>query len=125
VGTGKTLITIGIAGALYQRQEVKRMLVVCPKSIVSVWSDEFKKFADFDYTLAALEGNSLKKADTLRHTAGTGLQVVVVNYESAWRLEQEIQKWRPDMIVCDESSKIKKGQQIALSTSLIHRFYQS
>ncbi len=110
MGTGKTLITIGIAGALYQRQEVKRMLVVCPKSIVSVWRDEFEKFAGFDYTLAALEGNSLKKADTLRHTAGTGLQVVVVNYESVWRLEQEIQKWRPDMIVCDESSKIKNPQ---------------
>ena len=60
MGTGKTLITIGIAGALYQRQEVKRMLVVCPKSIVGVWRDEFEKFAGFDYTLAALEGDSVK-----------------------------------------------------------------
>ena len=38
---------------------------------------------------------------------GSALQVIVVNYESAWRLETEIGKWNPDMIVCDESSKIK------------------
>lgn len=38
---------------------------------------------------------------------GSALQVIVVNYESAWRLETEIGKLNPDMIVCDESSKIK------------------
>lgn len=46
----------------------------------------------------------------MRKMVGSSLQVVVVNYESAWRLEDEILKWKPDMIVCDESSKIKNAQ---------------
>lgn len=41
---------------------------------------------------------------------GTGLQVIVVNYESCWRLETELTRWKPDLIVCDESSKIKNPQ---------------
>ena len=68
------------------------MLVVCPKSIVGVWEEEFAKFADYDYRLAVLEGDTAKKADTLRHMAGSGLQIVVVNYESCWRLETELAK---------------------------------
>jgi len=75
-----------------------------------VWEAEFAKFAGFDYTAAVLEGDSGRKADTLRHITGAGLQVVVINYESAWRLEAELKRWQADMIVCDESSKIKNPQ---------------
>ena len=35
------------------------------------------------------------------------MQVLVVNYESAWRLEAELLKWAPDLIIADEGHKIK------------------
>lgn len=108
MGTGKTLVTIALAGTLSQRNKIHKLLVVAPKSILSVWEDEFFKFADFDYQLTVPDGDTAKKSHTIASLQAAGfLQVVVLNYESVWRLEDELLKWNADMIVCDESSKIK------------------
>lgn len=119
MGTGKTITTIAVAGTLYHKHKICKMLVVCPKSIVDVWDQEFDKFADFHYQLAVLDGSMQQKADTVRYMIGGGLQVIVVNYESCWRLEAELMKWQPDMIVCDESSRIKNPQ--AKCSKSLHR----
>lgn len=119
MGTGKTLISIGIAGALYLRGEIQRLLIVAPLSIVQVWNEEFEKFADFNYQLAVLEGTGKKKLDTLNHMKGDGLQVAVINYESCWRMEDILVAWKPDMIVCDESTRIKNPQ--AKQSRALHR----
>ncbi len=119
MGTGKTITTIAVAGAMYQEEKIKKLLVVCPKSIVDVWEQEFEKFAGFPYSVVVLDGTGLKKIDTIRHMNGIGLQVIVVNYESCWRLEAELTKWKPDIIVCDESSKIKNPQ--AKCSKALHR----
>ena len=119
MGTGKTLIAIGIAGYLYLHKEINKLLIVAPLSITKVWEEEFQKFADFEYQLKVLEGTSYKKQETLHNLFGNKLQVAVVNYESCWRLESEIAKWKPDMIICDESSKIKNHQ--AKQAKSLHR----
>ena len=119
MGTGKTLTTIAIVGRLWQEKRVQRLLVVSPLSILGVWEEEFRKFADYDYSLAVLEGTGARKADTIRHMTGAALQVLVVNYESAWRLEKELAAWKPGCIVCDEGHKIKT-HNIAASKAL-HR----
>jgi SNF2 family DNA or RNA helicase len=106
-GTGKTLTTIAVLGAMYISGKIKRVLIVAPLSIVGVWQEELQKFADFDYTSVILEGSSVKKVDTLRYMTGSALQVVIVNYESAWRLEGELLRFNSDIIVADEGHKIK------------------
>ena len=80
---------------------------MAPLSILGVWEEEFEKFAAFDYDLAILAGSTAKKADTLRHMPSTYLQVAVVNYESAWRMEKELLAWDADLVIADEGHKIK------------------
>ena len=83
------------------------MLVVAPLSILGVWQEEFRKFADFENSLVVLNGSESKKNEKLRQMPTSGLQVAVINYESAWRLEKELAAWDADLIVCDEGHKIK------------------
>ena len=78
MGTGKTLTTIAITGALAGMEKIRRVLVVAPLSILEVWEEEFQRFAAFPYVLAVLTGPGSRKRDTLRHMTGAALQVVVV-----------------------------------------------
>jgi len=120
MGTGKSLITIALAGQLFTSSCITKLLVIAPKSIVGVWEAEVAKFADFDFTLEVLEGSLNEKVKALeRLSRASGLKVAVVNYESAWRMEQELARWNPCMIVCDESSKIKNPQ--AKQSKALHR----
>lgn len=83
MGAGKTIVSIAMGGCMYQRGKVKRVLVVAPLSILGVCKEKFEKFASFPYNLTMLKGTAAKKKGKLSHLPAEGLQVVVVNYESA------------------------------------------
>lgn len=110
MGTGKTLLSIGIAGALYQMGLVTRILVVCPLSICGVWEEEFEKFADYPFQLTVLKGTSAKKEQQLEELQQGGLQIVVINYESAWRIEKALLSYNADLIIADEGHKLKENR---------------
>ena len=76
-------------------------------SILGVWQEEFSRFAAFPYSLTVLGGTGTKKAQALKQMSGEPLQVAVINYESAWRLEKKLMAWKPDLIIADEGHKIK------------------
>lgn len=110
MGTGKTLVSIATVGCMYQHGIINRVLVVSPLSIVGVWEEEFSKFADFPYTLTVLKGTSNKKKELLSKVSDKGLQIVVVNYESTWRMEKEILSFGPDLVIADEAHKLKENR---------------
>jgi hypothetical protein len=74
MGTGKSLTTIAVAGHLWIDRKVERMLIVAPLSILGVWQEKFRKFADFEYSLVVLNGSESKKIEKLRQmpTSGCG-----------------------------------------------------
>ena len=110
MGTGKTLVSIAVAGYLYKWGEISRVLVVAPKSVLGVWQEEFAAVADFPYTLTVLRGTVEQKKQQLCKLPCQGLSVVVVNYESTWRMTDELLSYNADLAVADEGHKIKDSR---------------
>lgn len=99
MGCGKTITSIAIAGILHQHRHIKKILITAPLSILGVWEQEFERFADFPYQLTVLKGSSSQKKEQLSKLHGNTLQIAVVNYESAWRMEKELLAFNADIII--------------------------
>jgi len=109
-GTGKTLSAIGVAGYRYKKGQIKKLLVIPPLTVVPVWISELAKHADFEYSLVSLADMRDKKRSDKLKTLDSGLKIVAINHEAAWRCIDLLRKWKPDMIIVDESQKIKNGR---------------
>lgn len=112
MGCGKTLTALAIAGAAYQMGKISKVLIIAPTSVVAVWPKEFQEYADFKYTCRTLLGekaNRIRQIDDLMKFPFKALKVAVINYESIWRdgIKEKLQEYDADMIVCDESQRIK------------------
>lgn len=103
-----------IAGRQYLDGYVKRLLIVAPASVCAVWPAEFEKWGDFPAQVELLLGTRDQRIAALKRLTipytikgQDPLRVAVINYESTWRLEEELASFGADMIVCDESQRIK------------------
>lgn len=110
MGTGKTLVAIAVACILYQFGLAERVLVVAPLSLLGVWESELQRFAGVPVNAVVLKGTLDKKKELLSQTVPDKLNVVIVNYESAWRMERELLAFDAQMIVADEGHKVKEGR---------------
>lgn len=112
MGCGKTLTTIAVAGALYNLGKIDRVLVVAPTSVCSVWPHDLNQFAAFPWEARVLLGDKkkrLKALNELKNWPFKALRIAVINYESTHRdgIFEALAAYRPDLIVCDESQRIK------------------
>ncbi|GHU37827.1 hypothetical protein FACS1894105_10650 [Clostridia bacterium] len=119
MGTGKSFADIMTIRRLYLEGKISSVIIISPLTVVGVWMTEFAKFADFMYNISVVTGKTAHKDDALKPPCGEALRVVVTNYETAWRMEKQIDVWRPDMIICDESHKIKN--HAAIVSKSLHR----
>lgn len=112
MGCGKTLTAIAVAGTLYAKHKINKLLVVAPTSVCSVWPEDFGKFADFPHLEKIMLGTKsqrLKQLKELESFPCEALKVAVINYESVWRddIFSKLVDFNANMIICDESQRIK------------------
>jgi len=114
MGCGKTLAAIEIALRLARRGRVARILVVSPSAVIPVWTTEIAAFVPEGYSVEVREliGSRPKRLKALQELAwcgdnGARILVAVVNYESSWRIADELIAWAPDLVIADESQRIK------------------
>jgi len=111
MGTGKSKVVVD---AVCNRG-YPRTLIICPKSVVPVWSREFAIHAGSSYKIhLATKGTTTHKLGNIRKfllntPRFSTAAIVVINYESAWR--GELGKWFINQlwncVVLDESHRVK------------------
>lgn len=126
MGTGKTRVAIDVS---MSRADVWRVLVVCPKAVVSVWPKELGKHAS-DKQWECYTRQSGKIADEAKRVkdfivprGAPGVKrYVVINYDSVWRKElgEVILRAGFDMVILDESHRAKAaGSKVSRFLALL------
>lgn len=107
MGCGKTLTAI----ALLEAWQAKRVLILCPKSVVAVWPREFAKHGAGQRILAPLEGGSVTKRQAQAAQIYESGQpfALIINYEAAARAP--FARWAAthtwDAVILDEAHRVK------------------
>jgi SNF2 family DNA or RNA helicase len=105
-GTGKTASVIWAVDYLMQRGLVKRVLVICPLSIMkSAWQQDLFKFA-IHRTVSVAHGSAKKRKEIIN----AGSEFVVINFDGVDIVKKEILAGGFDLIVVDEASAYKNAQ---------------
>ena len=103
MGCGKTLVSITVARYRIQKNDIKRILVLCPSSILYNWEKEILKFSE--YKPLILHGaNRAYKITEGDYDFG------IINYESLFPLLKDleiIKEERKLFIAPDAAEKIK------------------
>jgi len=105
-GTGKTASVIWAVDYLMQRGLVKRVLVICPLSIMkSAWQQDLFKFA-IHRTVSVAHGAAKKRKEIIN----AGSEFVIINFDGVGIVKSELLKGGFDLIVVDEASAYKNAQ---------------
>lgn len=115
MGTGKTKVIIDEATwqaktRLQEGGKSYKVLIVCPRSVQRTWLQEIRKDAppDMPYWAGKME-TSIRGMKTLLEmaTARVPLKFVITNYEKLGSMGQALKAIKFDLMVLDESTKIK------------------
>lgn len=102
-GTGKTGSVIWAADYLMSKGRVRRVLVICPLSIMdSAWRGDLFKFA-MHRSVDIAYGNATKRKEIING----GAEFVIINYDGVEVVAEEVAKGGFDMIVVDEANAYK------------------
>ena len=105
-GTGKTASAIWAADYLLSQGKVKRVLVVCPLSIMdSAWRNDLFSFA-MHRTVDVAHGSKEKRKKIIN----SGSEFVIINYDGVEIVKDEIVNGGFDLFIVDEATHYKNAQ---------------
>lgn len=107
MGLGKTMQAITAIRLLVHHNLLRRVLLVCPKPLVTNWQREFARWAP-EIPVGAVEGGPARRQWQWRTD---GDVVRIANYETVVRDRDEVCQAdnRYDLVVLDESQRIKNA----------------
>ena len=105
MGLGKTMQAISTIRLLLCSGELRNVLLICPKPLVTNWLREFSVWAP-EIPIAAIQGNAAKREFQWRSPE---IPVKVANYELLMRDEEIVvdSGLHFDLVVLDEAQRIK------------------
>lgn len=105
-GTGKTASVIWAVDYLMKQDLVRRVLIVCPLSVMrSAWQEDLFKFA-VHRTVAIAHGSAQKRKEIVNGTA----EFVIINFDGVKIVKDQLAAAGFDLIVVDEASAYKNAQ---------------
>lgn len=126
MGTGKTRVAID---TVFERPDVHKILVVCPKAVISVWRTNLEKFRNEDNWDCAdpTSGTVKQKAECITKWMPKAVEIndkvfVILNYDIVWRdpMGDLVRKLNFDMVILDESHRAKAaGSKVSKYLALL------
>lgn len=105
-GTGKTASAIWAADYLMSIGEIRRVLVICPLSIMdSAWRDDL-----FNFAMHRSADVAYGAAEKRRKIIQGNSEFVIINYDGLLIVEKEIAAANFDLIIVDEATHYKNPQ---------------
>jgi len=121
-GTGKTLASLMAIQGRWKDGQIDRVLVVTLKSVMEVWEEAVEE-SGIPIEVRLLKGRVEDRPELLEEPWDPNLcKMAVVNYNVLVDLEKDLRKWKPDLIILDESQKIKNIS--AKRSKVCHRLGQ-
>ena len=108
-GLGKTVITLtAIKDLILDSFEVKKVLVICPLRVATVWNDELHNWSHLEgLTISTAIGSQSERLEALKQKA----DIYIINRENVeWLVNKSGSKFDFDMLVIDELSSFKSYQ---------------
>ena len=104
-GTGKTLSALWAADSLMQKKEVRRILILCPLSIMhSAWMGDINRSVIHRSAVVAHHAQASRRIEMIQQD----YEIVIANYDGLGLIAQEITNdGRFDLVIVDEANAYK------------------
>ena len=104
MGLGKTVSTIAAAQVLRNQGKIRKVLVFCPKTILTQWVNEYKRFTGDNAVV--ITGDAVQRKLALARAEQPQAFLVITNYETVLKDASSLAALKPDLVVLDESQRI-------------------